>query len=328
MPRDTICVTGATGFVGSALLRELKERTNRPVIGLARGTASFCAREPDLYRIEDLMDPAIGNLPWAEMDVVVHCAARVHVMNEQANDPLLAFRQVNVTGTLHLARRAAEAGVRRFIFLSSIKVNGEQTLPGAPFTPDQEPAPLDPYGRSKHEAESALQALSRETGMEIVIIRPPLIYGPGVRANFLALMRWLSRGIPLPLGGVTDNRRSLVFLDNLLDLIILCLDHPAAAQQIFLVSDADDLSTAELLRRMAQALGRPVRLLSVPPVLLRGAARVLGRSSVAERLCGSLQVDISKTRDLLAWNPPVGVDEGLRRTAVHWLQSERAGNGR
>ena len=322
MPRNTLCVTGANGFVGSALLRTLSRTTDRPVIGLTRGGAFSPPAAVKMYRVDDLAACSAEHLPWADMDVIVHCAARVHVMNDPAADPLQAFRHVNVAGTLQLARLAAEAGVRRFVFLSSIKVNGEQTFPGQPFRPDQEPAPLDPYGLSKYEAELGLQALSRKTGMEVVIIRPPLVYGPGVRANFLAMMRWLSRGIPLPLGGVTDNRRSLVALDNLVDLIVLCLDHPAAANQILLVSDAEDLSTAELLRRMAQALGRTARLLPVPPGVLRLGAKMLGRSSVAERLCGSLQVDISKTRELLAWSPPLGVNEGLRRTAEHWLQSE------
>lgn len=245
-------------------------------------------------------------------------------MNEEAADPLAEFRRVNVEGTLRLAWQAAEAGVRRFVFVSSIKVNGEHSQPGQPFTADQTPAPGDPYGVSKMEAEQGLRVLARETGMEVVIIRPPLVYGPGVKANFLAMMRWLQRGVPLPLGGVTENRRSLVFLDNLIDLIVTCIDHPAAANQTFLVSDDEDLSTAALLRRMAAALGRPARLIPVPAGLITLGARLIGRPGIAQRLCGSLQVDIGKTKSLLGWVPPVSVDEGLRRTAEHWLKTQGA----
>jgi len=248
-------------------------------------------------------------------------------MNEDAGDPLAEFRRVNVDGTLRLARQAAEAGVRRFVFVSSIKVNGEHSQPGHPFTADEIPAPGDPYGVSKCEAEAGLRALSQETGMEVVIIRPPLVYGPGVKANFLAMMRWLQRGVPLPLGGVTANRRSLVFLDNLVDLIVTCIDHPAAANQTFLVSDDEDLSTAALLRRMAAALGRPARLVPVPAGLIVFGAKLIGRPGIAQRLCGSLQVDIGKTKAFLGWAPPISVDEGLRRTAEHWLESQQASGG-
>lgn len=261
---------------------------------------------------------------WSEavsgISVVIHCAARVHVMNDVAADPLAEFRRVNVEGTLRLARQAAQAGVRRFIFLSSIKVNGERTAPGMPFTAEQPPQPLDPYGVSKREAENGLFALARETAMEAVVIRPPLVYGPGVKANFLAMMRWLERGFPLPLGGVKGNCRSLVALDNLVDLVATCIDHPAAANQIFLVSDGESLSTAELLRRMGEALGRPAKLIPVPPAVLRLGARLLRRPGIAQRLCDSLELNIDKTRDLLSWSPPLSVDEGLRRTAEHWLK--------
>jgi nucleoside-diphosphate-sugar epimerase len=258
----------------------------------------------------------------ADVDIVVHCAARVHILNDQTADPLAEFRQVNVDGTLTLARQAAQAGVRRFVFLSSIKVNGEQSGDGLAFNADQRPAPSDPYGISKYEAEVGLRALARETGMEVVIIRPPLVYGPGVKANFLAMMRWLRRGVPLPLGGVTENRRSFVFLDNLVDLIVTCIDHPAAANQTFLVSDDEDLSTAALLRRMAAALGRPARLIPMPAGLITLVAKLIGRPGIAQRLCGSLQVDIGKTKTLLCWSPPVSVDEGLRITAEHLRKTD------
>ena len=246
-------------------------------------------------------------------------------MNEEADDPLAEFRRINVDGTMRLARQAAEAGVRRFVFVSSVKVNGDCSQPGHPFLADQTPAPGDSYAISKCEAEAALRELTQEAAMEVVIIRPPLVYGPGVKANFLAMMRWLQRGVPLPLGGVTDNRRSLVYLDNLVDLIVTCVDHPAAANQTFLVSDDEDLSTEALLRRIAGALGRPARLIAVPAGLLTLGARLIGHSAVAQRLCGSLQVDIEKTKELLGWTPPISLDDGFRRTAVHWLQTELSG---
>ncbi|SDY00901.1 Nucleoside-diphosphate-sugar epimerase [Pseudomonas kuykendallii] len=252
------------------------------------------------------------------IDAVVHCAARVHVMRDTSSDPLAEFRQVNVNGTLNLAEQAARAGVRRFIFISSVKVNGEGTESGKPYLADSPPAPLDPYGISKMEAEQGLRALASETGMEVVIIRPVLVYGPGVKANFRSMMSWLSKGVPLPLGAI-HNSRSLVALDNLVDLIVTCIDHPNAANQTFLVSDAEDLSTTELLQRMGRALGKPARLLPVPAPLLRAGATLLGKGAVAQRLCGSLQVDISKTRELLGWTPPVSVHEALRRTAEHYL---------
>lgn len=249
------------------------------------------------------------------VDHIVHLAARVHVMNDKSPDPLAEFRRVNVEGTANLARQGAAAGVRRFVYLSSIKVNGEFTQKGRPFTADDAPTPEDPYGVSKHEAEQALRQIAAETGMEVVIIRPPLVYGPGVKANFESMMRWLARGVPLPLAAVTENRRSLVALDNLMDLIITCLSHPAAANQVFLVSDGEDLSTADLLRRMGDALGQTARLFYMPPTALKLGAQAINKPGIYQRLCGSLQLDIAKTRQLLDWTPPVSVDEGLRRVA-------------
>ena len=228
---------------------------------------------------------------------------------------LAAFRSVNVEGTDNLARQAAATGVRRFVFLSSVKVNGEFTQKGRPFTADDAPAPEDPYGVSKYEAEKLLRQIATETGMEVVIIRPPLVYGPGVKANFESMMRWLARCVPLPLAAVTQNRRSFVAIDNLVDLIMTCLSHPAAANQTFLVSDGEDLSTSDLLRRMGAALGHPARLFYVSPSMLKLGAQVVNKSGIYQRLCGSLQLDIAKTRQLLGWTPPVSVDEGLRRAA-------------
>ena len=233
-------------------------------------------------------------------------------MQDDASDPREAYRQVNVSGTLNLAHQAANAGVSRFVFVSSIKVNGEATLPGHPFSADDEPAPLDPYGVSKLEAEQGLREIESHTGMEVVIVRPPLIYGPGVKANFASMMRWVARGMPLPLGAI-HNARSMVALDNLVDLLATCLKHPAAVGQTFLVSDGEDVSTTELLRRTSQAMGKKAFLLPVPASVLELGATLLGKPAVAQRLCGSLQVDIDKTRHLLGWNPPLTLDQGLKK---------------
>ncbi len=314
-----ILITGATGFVGRGLCAFLRGRVPFR-IAVRDLTASAWPADVEVVQASLSSEQEWSDV-MTEVSVVIHCAGRAHVMNDDAADPLAVFRQVNVEGTMRLARQASQAGVRRFVFLSSIKANGENTLPGKPFTSDQVTAPADPHALSKCEAEAGLRALSQETGMEVVIIRPPLVYGPGVKANVLAMMRWLSRGIPLPLGGVTENRRSLVFLDNLISLIVTCVDHPAAANQTFLVSDGEDLSTSDLLRRMGQALGKPARLVPVPEQLLTLGARMIGKPGIAQRLCGSLQVDITKTRELLGWKPPVCVDEGLRKTAAHWLAS-------
>jgi nucleoside-diphosphate-sugar epimerase len=233
-------------------------------------------------------------------------------MRDHCYDPLMEFRRVNTDGTLNLARQAAAAGVRRFVFLSTIKVNGEATHYGCPFTPSDLPAPQDPYGISKHEAEVGLRAIAHETGMEVVIIRPTLVYGKGARGNFKSLIKLVARGLPLPLGSI-HNLRSFVGIDNLVDFITTCLEHPAAANEAFMVSDGEDLSTQDLIRRMARAMDRPARLFSIPPGLLAITAALLGKSDLVRRLCGSLQVDISKSHDLLGWKPRVSVDEGLRR---------------
>lgn len=252
---------------------------------------------------------------WSEallgIVTVVHLAARVHVMNDASENPMVEFRRINVAGTLNLARQAAAAGVKRFVFISSVKVNGERTAPGRPFTETDAPNPQDAYGQSKHEAEQGLRLMAEDTGMEVVIIRPPLVYGPGVKANFAALMRAVQRGWPLPLGAV-HNQRSLVALDNLVDFIVTCITHPKAANQTFLVSDGQDLSTTELVRGMAKAAGVPARLLPVPVWALQAAGALLGKGDAVQRLCGNLQVDISKARQLLGWVPPVSVEEGLK----------------
>ncbi len=309
-----VLVTGATGFVGGAVVSRLaREGRMAPVAGCRREVVlpagAEWRRAPSLGPDADWGDALHG------VDAVVHAAARVHVMDDAVADPLAAYRWANVEGTLALARQAAAVGVRRFVFVSSIKVNGEHTAPGVAFTPADAPAPEDPYGVSKAEAEAALFALGRETGMEMVVVRPPLVYGPGVSGNFARLLHWVQRGVPLPLGAV-DNRRSLVGLDNLVDLLVTCLTHPAAAGQVFLVSDGEDLSTTDLLRRVAAAMGRRSRLLPLPPALLRVGARAVGRGEMARRLLDSLQVDMSHTRETLGWEPPVSVDEGLRRAVA------------
>ena len=307
-----VLVTGANGFVGSAFCSEALAR-DLTVRGVSRSPVDLP------MRVENLVVGSFDcNTVWRESlagcDAVVHLAARAHVMQEAAKDPLAEFRRVNVQGTLNLAWQAATAGVRRFVFISSIGVNGAETFQ-RPFTAQDVAAPHSPYAVSKYEAELGLQTLAAETGLEVVIIRPPLVYGPSAPGNFGSLMRWLQRGVPLPLGAI-HNQRSLVALDNLVDLIMLCLTHPAAANQTFLVSDGENVSTSELLRRMGQAMGRPARLLPVPESWLKLAAAMVGKPDVAQRLCGSLQVDISKTRELLGWVPPVSLDEGLRRAAA------------
>lgn len=305
-----LLITGANGFVGAPLCTELFRQG--AAVRAAMRTGSV-----DSDKFECTVVGAIdGGTDWStalvDQDVVIHLAARVHVMNDTAADPLAAFRQVNVEGTLNLARQAAAAGVKRFVFISSVKVNGEYTLPGQAFTEADAPNPQDAYGISKHEAEQGLRQLAANTGMDVVIIRPPLVYGPGVKANFASLMRAAQRGWPLPLGAV-DNRRSLVALDNLVDFIVTCVNHPQAANQTFLVSDGHDLSTAELVRGMARAAGVSARLVPVPVWALQAAAALMNKRESVQRLCSSLQVDISKARTLLGWMPPISVDEGLRR---------------
>ena len=290
-----LLVTGAGGFVGSHLCRALNGRPRT---------------------LSSRSDPAHWAAALQGCHGVVHLAARVHVMQDAAADPLREFRQANVETTLALARHAAQAGVQRFIFISSVKVHGEFTRPGQPFRADDPSAPQDAYGISKMEAEAGLRAIAQDTGLEVVIIRPPLVYGPGVKANFASMVRWLQRGVPLPLGAI-HNQRSLVALDNLVDLIITCIDHPAAANQTLMVSDGEDVSTTELLQRMASALGRPARLLPIPESLLRWGATLAGKQDVAQRLFANLQVDAEPTRQLLGWKPPVCLDQGLRQVAEH-----------
>lgn len=315
-----ILLTGVSGFVGGAIHERLvMEGVGALTVALRQSMPAL----PDSTR-QVLVAAIDAQTDWAEalngVDTVIHSAARVHVMSDNSENPLEEFRKVNVAGTLNLARQAVDAGVRRFIFISSIKVNGEGTMPGSPFFADAVPAPVDPYGISKMEAEQALLKLADQTGIEVVIVRPPLVYGPGVKANFLNMMKWLKKGIPLPFGSI-NNRRSLVALDNLVDLIVLCIRHPGAAGQTFLVSDGEDLSTSELLRRMGAALGVSSRLIPVPSWMLEMGASMLGKKDLSQRLCGSLQVDITKNRELLGWVPPNSVEQSLALAARHFLKS-------
>jgi UDP-N-acetyl-alpha-D-quinovosamine dehydrogenase len=303
-----VLVTGANGFVGRAVLERLR-RDGYAVRAAIRTNSGMLP--PDVERTTGDLHP---DRDWSDslhgVDVVIHLAARVHVMRETAADQLDEYRRVNVDGTVNLASCAAAAGVRRFVFVSTLKVNGE----AGRFTEHDGPAPAGPYAQSKHEAEVALRRIAKEHGFEVVIIRPPLVYGPGVQANFGLLMRVIARGIPLPLGAIR-NQRSLIGIDNLVDFITACLAHPAAANETFLVADDEDLSTPDLVRRLARAMGRPARLFPMPSSLLRLGASLCGRRDDADRLLNSLQADISKARTRLSWSPPVSVDDALRRAA-------------
>ncbi|WP_426134521.1 UDP-glucose 4-epimerase family protein [Pseudomonas sp. PWP3-1b2] len=316
-----VLVTGASGFVGTRLVEVLNAEEGVQVTGAVRRQ---CAGGNDAVKQINVGELS-PETDWSEalkgVDVIVHAAARVHVMNDTASDPLTVFRKVNVQGTLNLARQAVAAGVRRLVFISSIKVNGEGTDTGHAYTAEDVPAPADPYGVSKMEAEVGLREIAASSRLEVVIIRPVLVYGPGVKANFLNMMRWLDKGIPLPFGAI-NNRRSLVALDNLVDLIVVATAHPSAANQTFLVSDGEDLSTTQLLRRMAAALNKKALLLPVPSALLSAGATALGKKSLSQRLCGSLQVDIEKTRSLLSWVPPVSVDHALKLAASHYMKRD------
>lgn len=306
-----LCVTGASGFVGRALCKQ----------ALCAGLLVRAAVRSNVFSMPGAEVVWVGDIcdvsDWGEAldgcDVVVHLAARAHVKNDKSSNPLQEFRNANVDATLNLARQAAAAGIKRFVFISSIGVNGTITEFN-PFGVDDEANPHSFYAVSKLEAEVALRTLANETSMDVVIIRPPLVYGANAPGNFGALMRWVGRGFPLPLGGVTSNRRSFVALDNLVDLILTCVNHPDAGNQTFLVSDGNDMSTAEFLQRIERAIQRPVRLFYVPVSLLKFLALILGKSAMAQSLLNNCHIDISHTRKSLGWKPSISVNEGLRRT--------------
>lgn len=319
-----ILVTGSSGFVGAPLVHYLAS-VGHELVALTRSVgwnSSLASGPVKLTAVGDID----GSTNWSPyllgVDAVIHLANRAHVMHESDANPLAIYRSINTDGTLQLARHAAAAGVKRFIFISSVKVNGESTLPGQRFSPVSENIPADPYGLSKYEAEQGLKELTLKTGMEVLIIRPPLIYGPGVKANFLKMMQWVEKGVPLPLGSIT-NQRSLLGIDNLLSFIQLCLTHPKAAGQTFLISDDHDVSTTELLREIAAAMHRPSRLLPIPQFVLEKALILLSQGHIAERLCASLQLDISLAKTLLSWKPPYSFKDQMSKTVAAYL-SERS----
>jgi nucleoside-diphosphate-sugar epimerase len=301
-----ILVTGASGFVGIGLLPELMKK-GYLVRAAVRRNLGVCEE----IHVGDIGRDTIWDEALDEVDIVIHLAGRAHVLNESLKDPLPLYREVNTEGTRRLADAAAAARVRRFIFVSSIKVNGESTA-DQPYTADDDPAPEDAYGISKWEAEKALWEVAGQSGMEVCVIRPPLIYGPGVKGNLRRLIRLVKSGLPIPLGAV-QNLRSLVSVYNLHDLIIRCVEHPAASGRTFLISDGEDLSISDLLRKLSREMDCSLRLLPVPPTLLKLALTLLGRKRDFERLCGSLQVDITAAKTILDWQPPVHVDDGVRR---------------
>lgn len=321
-----VLITGATGFVGSRLAGFLSSQFPNMELRLA------VRHQPDELQV--LSVPLAGSIEvvgdinphthWTNslvgVDVVIHLAARVHVMNDVVLDPLEEYRNANTLATIHLTQEAAKAGVKRFIYLSSIKVNGEETLPGQSYSEDSVPRPIDPYGVSKWEAEQGLEKVCTRTGMEFVIIRPPLIYGPGVKANFQKLMDIVAKGMPLPLGSV-HNQRSMLALDNLVSFIAEAISNPLAANQCFLLSDGEDISTTQLLKLLAKGMGKSYWLIPIPALILRGAAQILGASAAADRLLGSLQIDSSKARQLLQWQPPLSVEEGIAITAKAYLKN-------
>ncbi|MCR8913721.1 SDR family oxidoreductase [Marinobacter panjinensis] len=307
-----IVITGVSGFIGSALGKALQKDCNfDEIIGLTRKAK----KELDIpIRAAGCLYEG-GDAPqcFQGMDVVIHLAGLAHVNSRYSDDPLAEFRRVNVSGSLNVAKAALAAGVKRMVFVSSVGVNGDTNE--TPFTEEDLPRPVNAYAQSKWEAERELLEFSQKTGMEVVIIRPPLVYGPNAPGKFGSLVKWIDRGIPLPLGAV-DNRRTLVSLDNLLDLITVCIDHPAATGQVFLAGDGEDLSTTQLLRGAGEAMGKHVRLIPVPVGMLKFGAWLLGKQNFSQGLLGSLQVDISKARNLLGWEPPLSVEEGLRRCFV------------
>lgn len=310
-----ILVTGSSGFVGQRLTTTLLH-AGYGVRGVARSSPlNVVGARYEFAPIGDFSEVSNWQTLLAGVSTIVHTIARVHIMGDKAMSPLDEFRKLNVQATLNLASQAAAEGVKRFIFISSIKVNGESTQDDKPFLETDDTVPTDPYGLSKFEAEQGLLAIAQQTNMEVVIIRPPLIYGPGVKANFASMMKWVKRGIPLPLGAV-DNKRSLIALENLVDFITRCIEHPKAANEIFLISDGLAISTTELMHKVAKAFGNKAVLIPIPVSLMKFSASMIGKQAVADRLFGSLEVDSTKARNLLGWQPIITMDEQLKKMAV------------
>lgn len=308
---NNIALTGATGFVGGHLLSYFNVKGITPKV-LGRNKPDSVSEE-NFFKL-DFDQKGSCNVPLNGIDVVIHCAARAHVMNEIEPDPLIEFRRVNVEATLKLAKQAVKQGVSRFIFISTVKVNGEKTALSTPFLDSDERLPEDAYGQSKAEAEVKLLELGAETGMDIVIVRPPLIYGPGVKANFKVLLKLSSLPLPLPFLGIDLNKRSLVSVFNLADLIYVCLTHPNAKNKVFLVSDDRDVSTKELFSLVRSAMNKKCLLFFIHSKIFLFLGRLLGKQAIVERMCGSLQVDISNTKLLLNWSPPFSMEDGMLST--------------
>ena len=311
---SNLLITGANGFIGRALISKLALQTNYFIRASVRKKTIQFPRQIEVFENME----ASSNTNWTDalrdIDVVIHLLARVHVMHDKVANPLLEFRNINVNATIALAKIAAKQGIKRFIFLSTVKVNGESTS-NKPFSEFDLPHPQDAYAISKWEAEEALKKISKDTGMELVIIRSPLAYGPNVKANFLKMIQYVKRGIPLPLGAI-QNKRSLIGIDNLVDFIVTTICHPKAANHTFLISDDEDISTTDLLRRIGKHIGKPARLIPLHPRILSFLFNILGRKDFGDRLLGSLEVDITKAKKLLAWSPPKTLDEGLKVTVI------------
>ncbi|MFM5787867.1 UDP-glucose 4-epimerase family protein [Aeromonas veronii] len=312
-----ILITGSNGFLGSWLVNTYQ---GKKLSLLDRDPVSKHSGYP--YLSTEINSTDDYSQALAGCDAVIHCAARVHIMDDKVENPLSLYREANTAGALNLARQAMYNGIKRFIFISSIKVNGESSRKGQPFTANDDRLPQDSYGLSKSEAEVQLLDLVKGSEMEVVIIRPTLVYGPGVKANFASLFRLVSKGIPLPFGCINKNKRSLVSIDNLVDLIVTCIDHPNAANQVFLVSDDHDLSTSEIVHEMAIALGKSAWQLPVPMWCYKLAGKLFNKSDVIDRLTGSLQVDIRHTKETLNWMPPQSLQAGFKQTAQAFLESK------